>query len=57
MGLQDRDPLSFPEIGWHKMKEKKSTMGKAKIHLRPQRTFTEEFKKARVKEYETGELS
>lgn len=32
-------------------------MGKAKIHLRPQRTFTEEFKKARVKEYETGEFT
>ncbi|HAE86575.1 TPA: transposase [Candidatus Marinimicrobia bacterium] len=32
-------------------------MGKSKIHLRPQRTFTEEFKKARVKEYETGEFT
>ena len=32
-------------------------MGKAKIHLRPRRTFTEEFKKARVKEYERGEFT
>jgi transposase len=39
------------------MKEKKSTMGKAKIHLRPRRIFTEEFKKGRVKEYETGEYN
>jgi transposase-like protein len=32
-------------------------MGKTKIHIRPQRAFTEEFKKARVKEYETGEFT
>jgi transposase-like protein len=32
-------------------------MGKTKIHIRPQRVFTEEFKKARVKEYETGEFT
>lgn len=32
-------------------------MGKSRIHVRPKRHFTEEFKKARVKEYERGEFS
>lgn len=32
-------------------------MGKSRIHVRAKRHFTEEFKKAREKEYERGEFS